>query len=309
MKTGPSIGNILDTAHQHQGGSTQSATRLWLWLGMAAFVLTCGLTAVSQQTIQYTDGYQRTLNVTACGYGFGQCNQGLLSPAEVAQVIAIRHQQNVTACGYGFGQCNQGLLTPAEVAQVMAIRHQQNVTACGYGFGQCNQELLSAAEAAQVMAIRHQQNVTACGYGFGQCNQELLSPAEVARVMAIRRRQETAACEYGAGPCKQTRLIPSDSAVVPSTASAAQCIASSYLPPSIVETSTPAPVSINAEINALLKALLPSVGAPVAENGSYYGEPNQNGVPKTVLVNGYTRSNGTYVQGYYRSAPGTNPIR
>ena len=100
MKTGPSIGNILDTAHQHQGGSTQSATRLWLWLGMAAFVLTCGLTAVSQQTIQYTDGYQRTLNVTACGYGFGQCNQGLLSPAEVAQVIAIRHQQNVTACGY-----------------------------------------------------------------------------------------------------------------------------------------------------------------------------------------------------------------
>jgi hypothetical protein len=47
----------------------------------------------------------------------------------------------------------------------------------------------------------------------------------------------------------------------------------------------------------------------VAENGSYYGQPNQNGVPKTVLVQGYTKSNGTYVQGYYRSAPGTNPIK
>jgi hypothetical protein len=277
MKTGPSIGNILDTAHQHQGGSTQSATRLWLWLVMAAFVLTCGLTAVSQQTIQYTDGYQRTLNVTACGYGFGQCNQGLLSPAEAAQVIAIRHQQNVTACGYGFGQCNQGLLTPAEVAQVMAIRHQQNVTACGYG--------------------------------FGQCNQGLLAPAEVAQVMAIRRRQIIAACEYGAGLCKQTRLTPSDSAVVRSAASADQCLASSYLPPSIVETSTAAPTSLDTELNTLFKALLTSVGTPVAENGSYYGEPNKNGVPKTVLVNGYTRSNGTYVQGYYRSAPGTNPIR
>jgi hypothetical protein len=277
MKTGPSIGNILDTAHQHQGGSTQSATRLWLWLVMAAFVLTCGLTAVSQQTIQYTDGYQRTLNVTACGYGFGQCNQGLLSPAEVAQVIAIRHQQNVTACGYGFGQCNQGLLTPAEVVQVMAIRHQQNVTACGYG--------------------------------FGQCNQGLLAPAEVAQVMAIRRRQIIAACEYGAGLCKQTRLTPSDSAVVRSAASADQCLASSYLPPSIVETSTAAPTSLDTELNTLFKALLTSVGTPVAENGSYYGEPNKNGVPKTVLVNGYTRSNGTYVQGYYRSAPGTNPIR
>jgi len=213
MKTGPSIGNILDTAHQHQGGSTQSATRLWLWLGMAAFVLTCGLTAVSQQTIQYTDGYQRTLNVTACGYGFGQCNQGLLAPAEVAQV------------------------------------------------------------------------------------------------MAIRRRQIIAACEYGAGLCKQTRLTPSDSAVVRSAASADQCLASSYLPPSIVETSTAAPTSLDTELNTLFKALLTSVGTPVAENGSYYGEPNKNGVPKTVLVNGYTRSNGTYVQGYYRSAPGTNPIR
>lgn len=277
MKTGPSIGDILDTANQHQVGSTPLASRLRLWIGVAAIVLTCGLTAVSQQTVQPTDIHQRTLNVTACGYGYGQCNQGLLSPTEAARVIAIRHRQNVTACGYGFGQCNQ--------------------------------ELLSPAESAQVMAIRHQQNVTACGYGFGQCNQGLLSPAEAARLMAIRRRQEIAACKYSAGPCKQTRLTPSDYAVVPSTASADQCLASSYLPSSIVETSTPASVSLNAEINALLKALLPSVGAPVAENGSYYGEPNQNGVPKTVLVNGYTRSDGAHVQGYYRSAPGTNPIR
>jgi hypothetical protein len=309
MKTGPSFGNILDTAHQHQGGSTQSATRLRLWLGMAAFVLTCGLTAVSQQTIQPTDGYQRTLNVTACGYGFGQCNEGLLSPAEAARVIAIRHQQNVTACGYGFGQCNQRLLSPAEAAQVMAIRHQQNVTACGYGFGQCNEKFLSPAEAAQVIAIRHQQNVTACGYGFGQCNEGFLSPAEVAQVIAIRRRQIIAACDYGAGQCNQTRLTHSDSAVVRSAGSPDECLASSYLPPSIVETLTPAPASLDAEINALLKALLTSVGAPVAENGSYYGELNNNGVPKTVLVNGYTRSDGTYVRGYYRSAPGTNPIR
>jgi len=47
--------------------------------------------------------------------------------------------------------------------------------------------------------------------------------------------------------------------------------------------------------------------AGVAENGSYYGEPNQNGVPKTVHVNGYFRSDGTYVRGYYRSPPGSNP--
>jgi hypothetical protein len=50
-------------------------------------------------------------------------------------------------------------------------------------------------------------------------------------------------------------------------------------------------------------------GAGGAENGSYYGEPNANGVPKTVHVNGYYRSNGTYVRGHYRSAPGSNPSK
>lgn len=46
---------------------------------------------------------------------------------------------------------------------------------------------------------------------------------------------------------------------------------------------------------------------PYAENGSYYGERNANGVPKTVSVEGYFRKDGTYVQGHYRSRPGSNP--
>jgi hypothetical protein len=45
----------------------------------------------------------------------------------------------------------------------------------------------------------------------------------------------------------------------------------------------------------------------VAENGSYYGELNKNGVPKTVPVRGYYRKDGTYVRGHYRSPPGSNP--
>lgn len=54
----------------------------------------------------------------------------------------------------------------------------------------------------------------------------------------------------------------------------------------------------------------PSTGYPfVAENGSYYGEPNANGVPKTVGVSGYYRQDGTYVRGYYRSPPNSNPRR
>ncbi len=61
-------------------------------------------------------------------------------------------------------------------------------------------------------------------------------------------------------------------------------------------------------ITASEPVVLPApVYGSVAENGSYYGQPNVNGVPKTVAVGGYYRKDGTYVRGHYRSAPGSNP--
>jgi hypothetical protein len=61
-------------------------------------------------------------------------------------------------------------------------------------------------------------------------------------------------------------------------------------------------------VNAYEPVVLPTpVYGSVAENGSYYGQPNVNGVPKTVAVGGYYRKDGTYVRGHYRSAPGSNP--
>jgi len=45
---------------------------------------------------------------------------------------------------------------------------------------------------------------------------------------------------------------------------------------------------------------------PLAENGSYYGQLNENGVPKTVFVKGYYRKDGIYVKSYYRSLPNSN---
>ena len=312
MKTASSVGiNIgrQDKAPLYQGTSIGSATQLRWQLGMMVFVLTCGLIAAAQQPNQTASSYQRTLNWTACGYGIGQCDEGLLSPAEVAQVRVIRHRMNVQSCGYGFGQCNETLLSPAEAAQVGAIRHRMNVQSCGYGFGQCDETLLSPAEAAQVGAIRRRMNVQSCGYGFGQCDETLLSPVETAQVGAIRHRMNVQPCGYGVGQCRDALLTSSEAAAVRSTKAGQGSIAIPYPLPSIIETSTAAPTSFDTQINALLNALLTSVSPSVAENGSYYGEPNKNGIPKTVLVNGYTRSNGTYIQGYYRSAPGTNPVR
>jgi len=50
-----------------------------------------------------------------------------------------------------------------------------------------------------------------------------------------------------------------------------------------------------------------STSRRAAENGSHYGQLNQNGVPKTVYVRGYFRKDGTYVRSHYRSRPGSNP--
>ncbi len=72
----------------------------------------------------------------------------------------------------------------------------------------------------------------------------------------------------------------------------------------------PVPQSVygSTAITASAPVVLPApVHGSVAENGSYYGQPNVNGVPKTVAVGGYYRKDGTYVRGHYRSAPGSNP--
>jgi hypothetical protein len=70
----------------------------------------------------------------------------------------------------------------------------------------------------------------------------------------------------------------------------------------------PQSVSGSTAVTSYEPVVLPApVYGAVAENGSYYGQPNVNGVPKTVAVSGYYRKDGTYVRGYYRSPPGSNP--
>ncbi len=97
--------------------------------------------------------------------------------------------------------------------------------------------------------------------------------------------------DFPATTVGKTETVYAVPAYVPAVASPAQ---SAYIAPSAVTAYEPTVISA------------PVYGA-VAENGSYYGQPNANGVPKTVAVGGYYRKDGTYVRGHYRSAPGSNP--
>ena len=79
-----------------------------------------------------------------------------------------------------------------------------------------------------------------------------------------------------------------------------------HVTPATPTPTTPAPVAL-APITDTPRAptqVVRNIPAPRAENGSYYGETSRKtGAPKTVHVNGYTRKDGTHVQGHYRSAP------
>jgi hypothetical protein len=60
-----------------------------------------------------------------------------------------------------------------------------------------------------------------------------------------------------------------------------------------------APTAVRAPVD-----LLAPENTWVAENGSYYGEISTNtGRPKTVHVDGYYRTDGTYVREHFRSPP------
>ena len=131
-------------------------------------------------------------------------------------------------------------------------------------------------------AYSQSSNYRACLSGHGYCDHSALTSAEAVEVESAEYQRNLSKCTSGYGYCDHAKLNPSDAAQAKlGESSRVQTVPSGGL----------------------------NAGPGVAENGSYYGELNANGVPKTVHVNGYYRRDGTYVRGHYRSAPGTNPPR
>lgn len=108
---------------------------------------------------------------------------------------------------------------------------------------------------------------------------------------SICERVQTSSCSNGS----------SSNAVVISTPPAASPIGSS----NATNSPTSPFVTRSTEVAKNQDSLqsTPISGAGCAENGSCYGDiSNINGMPKTTHVNGYFRSDGTYVRGHYRSS-------
>lgn len=199
----------------------------------------------------------------------------LLSPLGFAQ--SSEQGRNLRACMSGYAAlCDHTQLTPTEAVSVASAEHDRNLRTCLSGYSAlCDHGLLTTSEAQSVAIAEHERNLRTCLSGYSAlCDHALLTSSEANSVRVAEHDRNLSVCtsNYN-GLCDRNLLTPTEASKI-------------VVPP-------PNPPS----------ALTPGV----AENGSYYGEPNKNGVPKTVHVDGYYRKNGTYVRGHYRSAPGTNP--
>lgn len=181
-------------------------------------------------------------------------------------------------------------LAQSEAQRVAVAEHDRNLRACTTGYGYCDHSLLTSSEVAPVRSAEHDRNLRTCTTGYGYCDHSILTSTEVAPVRSAEHDRNLRACTTGYGYCDHSLLATTPSQAPVETNSGTN---------SAVSPNTPSPANQSST----------SIAPPCAENGSCYGDPNANGVPKTVHVDGYYRKDGTYVRGYYRSAPGTNPPR
>ncbi len=232
-------------------------------------------------------GQGRDGNFAACLAGH-YCNKSLLSPDVAARVHQADVARNNTACLAGH-YCNKSLLSPDVAGRVHQADVARNNTACLAGH-YCNKSLLAPDVAAQLHQADVARNNAACLTGH-YCNKSLLAPDVAAEVLRANIARNNAACLAG-HYCNKSLLAP-DVALDVQRARQTPPAAAFVFSNSVPDTRTLPGPSVSDTLTA--------------DNGSYYGEPNANGVPKTVHVNGYYRRDGTYVRGHYRSTPYSNP--
>ena len=186
-------------------------------------------------------------------------------------------QRNFADCVSRRSSCNPSALTPSQAQAVVEQFLRDSSTP----------RALPTSEVDAVAQAEHDNNLRNCKLGIG-CNRAMLRGSEVDAVAQAEHDNNLRNCRLGIG-CDGTMLGLGE-------------------PDPKQGPSSPGTDFTKASIRAESGSSSTSVSG-VAENGSYYGEGNVNGVPKTVYVNGYTRKDGTYVRGYYRSPPNSNPPR
>jgi len=162
--------------------------------------------------------------------------------------------------------------------------NDSNFYACNNGYATCNQTLLSEEQKQKVYTAALSRNFYACNNGYATCNQTLLSEEQRSRVYESTLSRNFNACNNGYVTCNQTLLSEEQRQRL------------------VAKTTNNNSSNIGATQRSEPQNPYPNGGGACAENGSCYGDISTiTGAPKTNHINGYYRSNGTYVRGHYRS--------
>ena len=247
------------------------------WFYKSVTLLFCVVFSVSAQDLQrnYADCMAQRIS----------CEPSLLSPAQAQAVLTTLLSKGAPA---------KPAAPLSEVQQVAQAERENNLRYCKSGSPLCDHGLLTGNEKTTVAQAERENNLRYCKSGSPLCNHGLLTGDEKTTVAQAERENNLQYCKSSSPLCDQA-LLTGYRAVVATGGHATD----SGSPR--VEGLIPDPSATRSPVGSVS-------GLPgVAENGSYYGEPNANGVPRTAHVDGYTRKDGTYVRGYYRSPPNSNP--
>ena len=148
----------------------------------------------------------------------------------------------------------------------------KNYDSCINGWVTCNMSALDQTQAVRVQEAYLRRNYDSCINGWVTCNKSALDQDQAVRVQEAYLRRNYDSCINGWVTCNHSVLSSSQQENVRREVPKRSDPGSTYL------------------------------GVPCAENGSCYGDISAlTGRPKTTHVNGYFRTDGTYVRGHYRS--------
>jgi hypothetical protein len=226
------------------------------------------------------------------------CNSSALTPSQRITADATAHRINLDYClrlGSDNILCKPSRLTAEERGQADASARRINDDYCqrlGSDNILCKPSLLSPDERVQADASSRRINRDYCarlGSDNILCKPSLLTADERAEAVATTRRINRDNClRLGSNSilCKAELLTPDERAAAD------------------------APGQRTSPQSASGESTSGSAAPACEENGSCYGDTSDaTGRPKTVDVHGYTRKDGTYVRGHYRSAPSKGSSR
>jgi hypothetical protein len=273
----------------------------------------CDLSLLTERQRAQVHSSAMARNFRHCDSGYSSCDQSLLTSSQQAQVSESHRQRNFRHCDSGYSSCDPSLLTQQQRDKVTVSALNRNFKNCDRGYSACDTALLTAAQRKQVEVSGLTRNFQSCNSGYSTCDTSLLTDSQRTTVEASAFRRNAYNCQQGYSSCVHTAGASKALSTAPGrTANAVHARPVDYystdgqqLPyekpssPSI-KTRTPAAALVTGPVES---TTLPTASGPsCAENGSCYGDVSSATMrPKTTHVSGYTRRDGTYVRGHYRS--------